>query len=614
MPGTHLALNGEAYKVVSDEMLPSGRRALTRSFRPSEPSDPGRIVTRRWKLSGPIGRSREGGDGVLGHEYSIDLETRFDSLLTSGGARTALSMQDAASSSPQLGAFALGSAPLGVSGVGDVAHIIEDRRFLFVGRGRGVTQINSSMAAVQTTFFDAQVRGMAVEGGKHFVGVGPTQTVREADSVSATTTTYSEALANTYADSLLEGSDRLWMVRREPSSGSGDHEARFTNDAFSAVSNSFRVGDDSLSVNGIGRLGPHTFFGADNGIYGFTIQGKPVEMLSLRENKSSNNGKSWADLWGWAYVTTEVGVYAIRPGVTNPVGVGSDKMLDFEGPTGRPLAVGKYRDSLFVYYHDDDDDRGYIWRGVFSPGKTPGTGDLDWYPFRRLAAGIECHAFGGYGQRTNPTLVWGEDENAGWQTMGRQSREIDDSNYTFSTSGGQWFGTSTKGSILRNLRHASFITENCDGSNTWQLANAVDGGSYVDVGAAVSTNGRQMVRPVSGTTPLTTVNGYAFKPRLTQVAASSSSPPQIRGDLDMTFDERPDMIEEITVMVQIETEDDFDRLAALVTNTTASPDKATLPNELDEIDVMVAGLSERQDIKGNGVEAIAVTLHKWDVS
>jgi hypothetical protein len=123
-----------------------------------------------------------------------------------------------------------------------------------------------------------------------------------------------------------------------------------------------------------------------------------------------------------------------------------------------------------------------------------------------------------------------------------------------------------------------------------------------------------MVRPVSGTTPLTTVNGYSFKPRLTQVAASSSSPPQIRGDLDMTFDERPDMIEEITVMVQIETEDDFDRLAALVTNTTASPDKATLPNELDEIDVMVAGLSERQDIKGNGVEAIAVTLHKWDVS
>ena len=87
MPDSRLTItdasgNVRVFQVVHDSLLPKGKRAVTRRNRAAQPSDPGALVQMTWKLHGPIGLSREGPSGELGHDFGT-LETRFDDLLTS---------------------------------------------------------------------------------------------------------------------------------------------------------------------------------------------------------------------------------------------------------------------------------------------------------------------------------------------------------------------------------------------------------------------------------------------------------------------------------------------------------------------------------------------------
>ena len=75
-----LLLNGENYPVGADSLLPKGKRAYSREQRASQLSDPGQLVIKTWKLSGPLGRSRQSGPS-LGIDWAT-LEHRYDDLLT----------------------------------------------------------------------------------------------------------------------------------------------------------------------------------------------------------------------------------------------------------------------------------------------------------------------------------------------------------------------------------------------------------------------------------------------------------------------------------------------------------------------------------------------------
>ena len=77
-----LHLNGKRYPIALEGQL-HGKRGITRNgARASQISDPGRLQQADWPLSGPLGNSREGKDGVLGIDYAT-LEHRYDGLLTS---------------------------------------------------------------------------------------------------------------------------------------------------------------------------------------------------------------------------------------------------------------------------------------------------------------------------------------------------------------------------------------------------------------------------------------------------------------------------------------------------------------------------------------------------
>lgn len=513
--------------------------------------------------------------------------------------------------------------------VQSIIGIDEDRGQLFVHRGQKTAQLNpGDMSEVASAYNHGTAITGAVAGwqGSGFVALGTVDLVQKRTSVAADAVASYSSVTGVKAFQLAVGSDRIWITVAD---GTDDHKVKYALDDIvddTNFSNSFQVSDPGTPSTGIFTVGEYMVLGHERGANSFTASGKPKRLIeAVKDFPSSNNARSGDSLWGWVYVATELGLYAINveAGVANPVGPGEGlRGQRFEGPIdGYPTAVKAFKESLWVAYLTTGGDT-YVFRGIFGPD-TPGSGRPEWFSFYKLSS-VACKAIGATAGRTNPTLILGEDANVSYFSLGRRGRDIADGNYRFDAGGGTWYGTTmmrTAGK-LANIRAARFFTENCDSGNTWQLAISVDQGSYVDLAIATQSNGLQTVRPVSGTAPLTTVRGSTFKPRLTQVADDDANPPQIRGFVDVTYDERPETVEEHTLMVVLgggdfspETEDQA--LADLLErgNVAAqTPIAMKLPGESEIIYGFVVDISGRMDLDAHGTQAVAVTVLGWDVA
>ena len=624
-----ISIDGKPWNLAAASLLPRGKRAYRRTLRSSQPGDPAQSRVAVWALSGPIGPSRERG-GVLGHDHS-NLETRYDALLTSLAARSTLdlSTQDPLSSgTASLGALPLGARALGGGSSAAVPHAAEhidaDRDYLFPHRGAFSTQVDpSDWSVVHTWAHQALVRGAVPWFGKGRVALGSSVKLQTRSGVTASGARYEDTdadISGVYAKALSVGNDRLWLA---DASSANENRLRYSLDDLAAISNAFRVGDPRVDVNGLGKLGPFTLAGKLDGVFSFTEEGLPVPLTGdvLDAAQSTENGRQMAQIWGWAFVITDIGLYALRPGVANPVGIGTDKMQDFEGFEGRPTAVRAWRESLLVAYLDSAGTTARILRGVFGR-ETAGTGQPDLYPFQELTA--EVRVIGATSVPSSPTVVWVEGASTlGRAIQGRGGRDIDDANYVFSTAGGQWHGsTLMRDDHLRKFpRWGRFTTESCDATNTWRLAISPDEAAYVNVGAAVQANGVQTVRPATGSplSPDTSLSGFTIKPRLTQVAAnssSSSSPPQIRGTLEIGYDERPDHVLETAFVLQLERPADMATLEAFLDGADANgqtPVAVVLPGE-SSFRYGFVTLVQVEDLVGDAVLGAALSIVLWDVS
>lgn len=620
-----IMLAGKRYSIVADAEMPRGARAYIRDVRPSQPSDRGRINSASWNVSGPIGLSREGADGRLGHDYSDNLETLYDELLTSSAAGNTLTLSTldppAGGATAALGGFVLGGgvstaveAALGAgtadATLGNLTHIDQQALNLFFHRGPISTQVNQSWSVVDSVIHAAVVEGAVNWQGFGWVGLGANAPLQKRTGVTSSGASYQnvDIMGTTVnAGELKRGTDRLWFVN------ANTNQARYTPDAFATAASPFSVGDDGRRLTGIGTLGPFTVYGAEDGVFGFTDAGKPVVVQDLEEYPSLNNGAQHVEMWGWDYYITELGLFAWTPNVVNPVGI--EALKGFEGPPdGRPTALGKFRDSILVAYIGTPGDT-YVFRGTFGPD-TDATGQPLWFPLKKLT-GVETHCISGTAApfSTNPNIILGRGSNASRYVMGRRGRDIADPNYVFSTEGGQWFGTTMMrlGGLRANLRQATFFTENCTPLNTWELSVSCDGGSYVDVGSPVYTNGKHVVRPTSGPLPRDDVSFHYIKPRLTQVAASSTAPPSIRGKLTLFWDERPETITEVKVYVYLRDEQMLDELFALADEENPSPIEVSLPGLSEQFYGMVGDVKQAVDVGKDGRQAVALGIQIWDL-
>lgn len=615
-------INGVKTPLAADSQLPKGRRALTRGLRDAQPSDPSRLQSRSWNLSGPIGLSRQGENGELGHDWS-DLETRFTNLVTSGPAvvTTSLSAADIpASQSGMYGDPKFGAADTKFGGTvptPTVDRIHEDRNYLFYHRQRSVTQVDpSDFSVVENQTFPVTVKGAAVWKGKGYMGMGANLTMRRRLTVTSAGSTYEEALSNTFASAMEVGSDRLWMVQAVGSS----NKAFFSLDALATVSDAFSVGDDEIASTGIGTIGPFTAFGALNGAYSFTDAGKTIRLLDvLRGHNSTENGRQWASLWGWLYMITDLGLYALRPGSqANPVGLGT--MNEFEGFAAVPTAIFPWRESLLIAYAKNNGDM-LLTRGEFNR-RTDSTGNFDIFPITARSS-TTTRAIFSTSTPTNPTVVWGEGVNEAHIVQGQTARDDLDSNYIYGVAGGTWYGSTLMENqhMLKTVREARFATENIVSGDSWTLRMSFDEASATTIGSAVTSNGYQIVRPVSASAPQATLSGHTLKPQLVQVAGgsgSSAAPPQIRGKLEILYDERPDKVEFVSVILLPRSRRTLKTAMATYRSDleAGTPQKVVLPDQQGSVTEygFVEDVQEVRDLAGDGVIGIQLDLVIWDVA
>jgi hypothetical protein len=453
------------------------------------------------------------------------------------------------------------------------------------------------------------IAGKANWQNRGWVGLGAGAALQQRTGVTSTQATYTDVSIGgsaIYAGALKRGTDRLWLVDAQA------NQARYTPDDFTTISNSFAVGDDQRELTGIGTLGPYTIYGALDGLFAFTDAGKPVLVDDLEGEESPSNGLKQVSVWGWNYAITDLGLIAWTPNVANPVGI--EAMRDFEGAIdGRPTALWSWHEQLFTAYLTTAGDT-YIVRGVFGP-ETADAGVPIWYPFKKMT-GVECHLLYSTSRSfaTNSRIVAGRGTNMTTYIMGRRGRDIADPNYAFSTEGGSWYGTTMMRSqaLHKYVRYFSFFTEQCTSARTWQLAVSADGDSYVNVGAPVTTNGHQIVRPVTGGAPVHDMDFHTLKPRLTQVNDSATAPPQIRGKLSLIYDERPDVLEEVDAFVRVNA-GTWDRLVTLAGHEQHAPVAISLPGDRGTHYGFVTNVGPRQDHQGDAIEVVQVTLQLWNV-
>ncbi len=535
----------------------------------------------------------------------------------------------------RVGAFPVGAAPVGggtyTSSLQPVTLIDEDRGALFFDGGAFSVQVEpTGMTAVAYEQFDAGIRGDVMWRNKSYLGLGGSQPMQRRTVVTPTSTTYEDVEISSdplYAAAEVVGPDRFWYVNPEDPAES---VLQYSLDALETVSNPFQVGDPGIPATGLGTYGRSAVVGSEVGAFGFTELGISVRVLeSLRGQRSPFNGQWITTLWGWTYITSSIGLKATIPGqVENPAGPGADRR--YEGPNGRVTAIWAYKDALFCAVLTVDGDT-YLYRGEFDDGRyggsTASTGRPAWFPFAFLEATSTSVIFS-TGLRTNPTLLVGEDLDASYFTLSEADRDIADPLYRFFTGTARWFGTTMMRApnMHKNLRYFTTYAEDADADNSYQIAVSVDEGAYQDVGSPLIATGHRFLRPTSGTgedkTPLDTVSGHFFKPRVTGTLANDVSPAFLRGTLDMCYDERPDTIIEHVFVFELGAtlntpagdQEDFAALSNLYAahgQGAASPFAFELPGQTETVYGLVSSFGPVIDMKGDGVMRAELTICEW---
>ncbi len=634
---TNIALlAGEKYQLLADSQMPAGKRAWQRERRKSDASDPGVQKTASWRYSGPSGLSREDvAGGALGPDYCKNADTLYENLLLPGPARNPIALEaitPVVAVAPYDGFF-YDAAPYdgGTSAyfATGAKFIDEDRGMLFFHDQAFSTQVDpSDMTAVETKVHSAEVKGAVMWRNKGYLGLGGAGYMQRRATVTQTQATY-EDVSTWYASAIVVGPDRLWMVDPEDSTES---QLRYSLDALATRSNAFPVGDPGIPATGLGTYGRSAIVGSEIGAFGFNELGQPVRVLeSLRGHRSVNNGVWIVTLWGWTYITTDIGLKATIPGqIENPAGPGADRR--YEGPNGRITAIWPYKDALFAAALTADGHT-YIYRGEYDDGRyggnTSATGRPAWFPFAYIED-TEVDVIFSTALRPSPTLLLGEGAQVGsYWTLSVLDRDIDDPLYRHHTGASEWNGTTLmrNANTHKNIRYFATQAEDCDATNSWQIAVSVDGGGYVNVGAAITSAGHKVVIPTNGASPpvpLTTVNGHFFKPRITGAHDDAVTPAKLRGTLDMVYDERPDTIVQHTFVVELGATrhtpngaiTDLDNLSDLYAahgSGAQSPFSFQLPGQTATVYGLVVGVEAITDVKADGIQKALVVVQEWPV-
>ena len=128
---------------------------------------------------------------------------------------------------------------------------------------------------------------------------------------------------------------------------------------------------------------------------------------------------------------------------------------------------------------------------------------------------------------------------------------------------------------MKSFRMVEFIARNVSATQTVQWAAALDGGSYNNVGAAVTslTSSRGRTFWTRGTND----SGYTMQLKASTLPRSTSAPPEIR-DVFVDYEERPDVVPGALAAIRFR---DFDGEGDVKSRLTARQMRDLLEGHLD---------------------------------
>lgn len=544
--------------------------------RPAQAADPAALVIAEWRIDGPMGTSYEDiteGFGYLGIDYTTNADSRWNNVLSLGPLSNSvtLSSKDTTWTGQPWGAFVWDTHVYDAGPSADTIcgfALMEGAGtvYLYVARGRYVTKVDLADMTVKETHVLPENATSIVASttaiGIREVTVGMRNHAYHVMTSVATPPnpdTWIVNDGNVAAAIIASGGDRMVAAGKNPS---GTANIIAGQQLTGTVTMGFPTWLDiatipgSVTVTGFGLDGPFYVVMTDEGPYMLDEEKREFfplidEIPRSMENRVVGKWFALGTLLGLA-----TGARFSRFGSGESYGL--EKFPQNTSPvqgfmTGQTASA---RWSYEAWYNPVEGDTTIIaWRD-----RNPRDGHANsvMSPFAIISVpdarvNAIVNVDNASGKRTNPTLIYGEGANTlRWVTLGRNAREIDDSNYRFASSGTAYL-TELKRypGMTKQLQAVEFETDNCAAAKTVTFGVSVDGAAAVTL-PAVTTDGWQRLVFASGGVPLTTTIGKNIKPQLAFATDSSSVSPLVKGPLRLHMKVRPILTEYIDATLLLE--------------------------------------------------------------
>lgn len=497
----------------------------------------GKVYSAHWRVDGPAFQSVEDtsyGPGRLGVDYTVNVDTRF------GGACLGPLRND-------VDCGAAGGTAANANGIA-FTNTMHATKFLIVPRGTKYAKIQASNMTLISDGTQA-AQGERVTGVIYTKNAAGTEEVSllmagtaydvitaagagATDTVSVNDENITNRVANYGypSNTILAAGGQI--IRHNTLTGSVGMDA-------CAWQTRATLTGEASTFTSIALDGDKIYAGTNNGPYYFDNEFQEwreliPEIATDPDNVNARAMTTWYSVG--VLVPLKKALYRTRAGSGGSVG---PEVFPFnESPVqGYFTALWGSERWLYGALYNPTTDQTYILAG-----RPPTEGDpwqdkyLVWFPIMALGSGIECEFLRDietYGGRTNPTLVGGYDDDVFYVTMGRLTRETDDTNYRYAASGNLYLTTLLRDPHIDKYPVGfEFETEGCDSGKTVTLYVNPDGAGWEQVGSPVGTNGKHRVFVPAGDG----LFGASIKLRFDYATDSSSSTPRLkRTGVDMFY-------------------------------------------------------------------------------
>ena len=491
-----------------------------------------------WMPWGPAFNSVEDtryGNGQLSVDYTDNVDTRFPNHVCLGPLVTTIDCAAAGGTVANVNGFALSGT-------------MNATKFLYAIRGTKWAKIQCSNMTLISDGTETALAEAATDiiytntsAGTQEISVGMAATAyRTITAVGAgVTDTHSANVDTELATIFGPGwpADRIIALQGQVIKGNTLTGAvTMNNGTWSTIAT---IAGEKLTPTGYALDGENLIPGYDNGPYMLDSEINKFRPLIDEIDTNTNHCKGMTTWFPkGVMIPLADGMRFQKELVGRSVGpeTYSENMSPIQGKTTGGAGTNRY---FFMVIKNEVTDEAYICACASAQQIHK---QLDFYPLVTLT-NLDCDAITyigtALGSRTNPTLVFGSDDDVAWITIGRGWREYDDTNYTYATTG-TWYGTEMRRNpeAVKRPKRILFETAGCNTSGetiTFSLRVTDQRGVTIteQIGAPITSNGMQILK-VSDQ-----VEGWRIRPEITFASNTSSASPSIESVIIIEYDESP---------------------------------------------------------------------------